>query len=43
MKKTREKKQKQLKKDIEEGEDVGGQIQIVKHKSIDDYNIDQLA
>ena len=43
MKKNREKKQKQLKKDIEEGEDVGGQIQIVKRKQMDDYNIDELA
>ena len=40
LKKTREKKEKKLKQDIEDGEDVGGQIEIVKRKEMEDYNID---
>jgi hypothetical protein len=43
LKKTRERKDKKLKKDVEDGEDVGGQIEIVKKKDMDDYNIDELA
>ena len=43
IKKTAQKRQKKLHNDIEEGQDVGGQIEIVKHKTIDDYNIDELA
>ena len=40
MKKNKEKQDKKLKKDIVDGEDVGGQIQIVKHKEMEDYNVD---
>jgi len=43
MKKTREKKEKKFKKDVEEGEEVGGQIEIVPQKRMEDYNIDELA
>lgn len=43
MKKTEEKRKKKLHKDIEEGEDVGTQIEIVKERTMDDYNIDSLA
>lgn len=43
IKKTEEKKKRKLHKDIEEGEDVGGQIEIVKQKTMDDYDIDSLA
>lgn len=43
LKKTSDKKEKKLKQDIEDGEDVGGQIEIVKRKEMDDYNIDELA
>ena len=43
MKRNEEKKKKKLHKDIEDGEDVGGQIEIVKQKTMDDYNIDSLA
>lgn len=43
LKKNRERKDKKLKKDIEEGEDVGGRIEIVPQKTMDDYNIDELA
>lgn len=34
IKRNAEKKQKKLKKDIEDGEEVGGQIEIVKHKKM---------
>ena len=34
MKKASLKKEKKLKKDIIDGEDVGGQIEIVKHKQM---------
>ncbi len=37
------KKEKRLQKSIVEGEDVGGQIEIVKQKQMEDYNIDSLA
>ena len=40
LKKNKDKKEKKLKEDIEDGEDVGGQIEIVKRKEIDDYNVD---
>lgn len=43
MKRTQLKKDKKLKKDIEDGEDVGGEIEIVKNKQMEDYNIDELA
>lgn len=43
IKKTEQKKKRKLHKDIEEGEDVGGQIEIVKQKTMDDYDIDSLA
>ncbi len=43
IKKTELKKEKKLKKGIIEGEDVGGQIEIVKNKQMEDYNIDTLA
>ena len=40
LKKNKDKRDKKLKEDIEGGEDVGGQIEIVKRKEIDDYNVD---
>ena len=43
IKKNEEKRKKKLHADIEDGEDVGMQIEIVKQKTQDDYNIDELA
>ena len=43
LKKNRDKVEKKLKEDIEGGQDVGGQIEIVKRKTMDDYNVDELA
>lgn len=43
IKKTAEKKQRKLHKDIDDGEEVNGKIEIVKQKTIDDYDIDSLA
>ena len=43
MKKNEDRKKKKLHQDIEDGEDVGGQIEIVPQKTQDDYNIDELA
>ena len=43
LKKNEAKKQKKLHKDIDDGEDVGGQIEIVPQRTQDNYNIDELA
>lgn len=43
IKKNEDKKKKKLNKDIEDGEEMGGEIEIVKQKKMQDYNIDSLA
>ena len=43
LKRNELKKEKKLKKSIIQGEDVGGQIEIVKNRQMEDYNIDSLA
>lgn len=43
LKKNRDRTEKKLKEDIEGGEDVGGHIEIVKRKTMEDYNVDELA
>lgn len=42
LKRNQEKKEKKLRKNIEEGEEVG-EIEIVRPRQMEDYNIDELA
>jgi len=43
LKKNEQKKEKKLKQSIIDGDDVGGQIEIVKQRQMEDYDIDSLA